>query len=71
MTAANGFGRWLEKPRSFLPLTRSAYCLASSEDLLRWIAAAEHDRVTAHTDDDRTEAEFALQEMRAVLQERR
>lgn len=62
---------WLERERGTIPITRVAYRKLETLFILRLIQAAEHGRVNAETEVDQTEAEFALQELRAVLQERR
>ena len=76
MTAANRFGPWLNKPDPFVvelnkPFTRDQYRHLSTSNLYAAISDTERTVLTADTDDERDEAEFALQELRAVLQERR
>lgn len=68
----SGFRYWITKATEPpAPLTRVAYRLLDSQAILRRIGAAEQARLQADTKDERSEAEFALQELRAVLQERR
>lgn len=71
MSDIGRFGPWLEKPRGTLPITRVAYRTLQTLRILQLIQRAEYDRTIAETEDAQTEAEFALQELRAVLQERR
>jgi len=66
----NGFGPWLERERGTIPITRAAYRALQTIHILQLIRAAEYDRVNAQTEVDQSEAEFALQELRAVLEER-
>jgi hypothetical protein len=51
--------------------TRSDYRRLSTSDVIRLITLAEVERTQADTDDDLFDAEFALQELRAVIEERR
>ena len=65
------FTDWLEKPRGTMPITRVVYRTLDDDRVHQLIAQAEFDLDQAKTGDDQSEAEFALQELRAVLQERR
>lgn len=64
-----GFAPWLTKAAA--PLTRADYRSMATTTILQAIAAAEWDREWAESDEDEDRATFALQELRAVLQERR
>lgn len=70
MSTVGRFAPWLEKARGTFPITRVAYRCLQTLHILQLIQAAEHDRINAQTEDDQYEAEFALQELRAVLIER-
>lgn len=50
--------------------TRSDYAKLGTYEILRLINLAVVDRTHADTDEELFDAEFALQELRAVLQER-
>lgn len=65
-----GTEHWLERSRAFFPLTRQAYRLLADDRIRHMITAAEADLKRASTPDDKAEAMFALQELRAVLRKR-
>lgn len=70
MSTVGRFAPWLERERGTIPITRVAYRALQTIHVLQLIQAAEHDRLNAQTEVDQTEAEFALEELRAVLEER-
>lgn len=63
-----GFAPWLKKAAR--ALNRNDYRVLSTVAILHEIASAEWNNEHAETDDDRDRAAFAMQELRAVLQER-